>query len=1004
MALEILVYDLDAESRKLPTGCVYARTGAAWVVEAGRMRQLAANEPMWGPRGLIVEDAATNLLALSQPSSGAEWSQAGLYDFPQAVSMLAGGTALAHAAKGTSDSPVREITDPLSSVGVALATVWALVECLDNVYVDIGTRDSAQNWVDRARWAQPYGLAYPLPSDRVDMAALGRLRSEIGPNRGRLIEIACASPSGLDNRKLGVAPTGDHQSHLRAVLHHVQLEAGPGPTSPIVTTAGAGTRDRATAIAAVLSVGAQQTSLQILGQAPVWMGKRQVIWQMDADTDADGQRVALERTAAGQLQLVCGGVLLDLGKLANGESFGVGLQVSGGTMRASRDGLPVVSVAASLPAATKERWGHGYAAGAAFSGETIRQRRWLSVATDEELRALSVDALALPGDQSTLTTPALYAAAFAKARPPATLLENAVVPSSGAAELRLCYAGAGTPPKKVWRAGRSASSKQELPWYGGRRVENKWTGATWGGTNGGDGTAPTITTGRPDAFGGSTAVRIQGARSTQDSTNFSGAQIGFAAGSLVPDGPGTVLVSYFVRSANGTPHSVHFTGGGAVTGRAISVDGSWRRVSPGPVAVAAAALLYLQILAFSASASLAIDVDVCGIQVEDMTGCDQTAPSEYVDPAMTYNGGCPGVRWFEATCGNTLDGSWRVVEAPGVALSEPMGMMWQPATSSKGRALAPNSATVVTIADAPSAVGGLRSKRITANAPGQIQVAKGSATTAASCLASGTFKPGPTAGFGIGVLGSGKWAFAYFSNSGAYVAKSEGGGGTISVLQNIGIGNGSFYVNVSCAGITGGGNLILFPLVSGGTDYVADMAGRYVDVAAWCSCDGIGFQGTPFIPADAADVARVANNPLTGLPPVGASPLTVMVHATILHTALTPIFSAKAEYENGSGQCSIYFNNGSLYAFYDPNAFTVSLPAIGTPFKIIARFDGSKFSMFFNGAQSGQAATSPINFTAPPQFGPRVGYGFGPGPLLMHENRLIYAALSDAECIAMTTL
>lgn len=1007
MALDNLVYDLDAERHQLPTGCVYTRSGAAWVVEGARLRPLAANEPMWGARGLILEDAATNLLGLSQPAGGSEWSNASRYSFPVAASMLAGQSSVAHAANATTDVPVREIADPLSNASIELACVWALIECLDNVYVDIGTRDGAQNWIDRARWAVPYQAAYPLPSGRTDMRALGRLREEIGPNKGRLVEVACVSPTGPDVRKLALAPVGDYQNHLRSVVHHVQCEAGPGPTSPIVTTSGQASRARSTAIASVAGVGSAETTLQIVAVAPIWMGRRQVLWQMDADSDVDGSRVALERTAAGELQLVCGGAVLGLGKLANGESVGVAVKVSAGTMRASRDGAAVVSVTASLPGATKERWGHGYAAGVAFCGELVRVRRWLSAATDQELRDLSADKLSMPGDLSTTIAPALYAADFSMARAPVTLLENSTVPSSGNAALRLCYAGSG--PKWVYRKGRSSGGKQELPFHKGRRVENKWSGPSFIGINAGDGTTPTITTGRPDAFGGSSAVRVQGSRNTADYSNYVGMGVPFAEGAIAPVG-GRVCVSYFAR-ANGAPQVVVFTkGNNSGSGSAISVGLNWTRICPGVgVQSPDAGGHFVQILAYGSDASLAIDLDVCAIQVEDLTGTDQAAPSEYVDPSIDYGFGCAGVRWFNSTCGNSIASSGVVVEAQGAALPEPMGIQWQ----------APATNKIATSADG-SAAGASTIEAVIGFLPGGVGHKFTDVTGDARW--NGNFT-GHTKAVHVCVVESvgsvSTSAISLFDNTNGWAGGILGSFDLIAGTASLGAGSSSIapWIKLLSASGPNGGKVYLIGVAKDDLD----ASHMIIPIQYFTSSGSLGSPrstiyhhrelrlGTTIfdipIPTTGAEVTRVGDDPSAGLAAIAAgSDFTAFVQGVVeraVPAASNPLLFGT----NGSFAGSLCIEaGGKIKGRYSSGSFGGGYQTtVDTAFKAILRRRGATLTLFAGGAAvDTQADDAPLAYAAP-RFGPWSSDGSSFGALRRIADRLWPMALSDADCIALTT-
>jgi hypothetical protein len=75
-------------------------------------------------------------------------------------------------------------------------------------------------------------------------------------------------------------------------------------------------------------------------------------------------------------------------------------------------------------------------------------------------------------------------------------------------------------------------------------------------------------------------------------------------------------------------------------------------------------------------------IDIRYPQLEEVTGQDITAPSEYVDSETDYGAGVNGVRYFSTENGNTV-ASNVVTEATGAALTTQKGIQLEPASTNK---------------------------------------------------------------------------------------------------------------------------------------------------------------------------------------------------------------------------------------------------------------------------------------------------------------------------------
>jgi hypothetical protein len=195
---------------------------------------------------------------------------------------------------------------------------------------------------------------------------------------------------------------------------------------------------------------------------------------------------------------------------------------------------------------------------------------------------------------------------------------------------------------------------------GARRVENLVTDfdfTNWDKLSGGNGSAPTVTSGQSDPNGGSTAYRLQ--------TSLGG---GTASGDQ----------SYISHALSSTPTEqlnevwLKNNGGGtsvklALTGpNLVTIDNTWKRYS-----LSVSSVSTFQIGSRGNHNPVNLDLLIWFPQVEDTVGQSNKNPSETisvgVESAPYHGAGVDGVKYFTYANGNIVDGSNVVTEAQGAA-------------------------------------------------------------------------------------------------------------------------------------------------------------------------------------------------------------------------------------------------------------------------------------------------------------------------------------------------
>lgn len=1011
MALDNPVYDLDFETKSLPSGASYTRSGYAWRVDGNKLRQVPPDMPLWGPKGLIIEDAGTNYVTNCTPQNTSVLSNASSYDFPPASGMRLEAPSMAHAGKGLL-AAVRQAVDPLPDAPLGrLTCIWAYVEPITAVYVDLGFLDDNSNWTNRVRYSYDDRRVSVIPSSSPDVQPLYYLVSSRGRNDFPIVQIGAMASSGATDRYIGIAPTGDYPNRLKAVLHHLQCENIPGPSSPIVTASGTGTRGRATLIGTLTGTVFPLT-VRIQAVAPVWMGQNQVLWQLDNDSDTGS--VAVQRDAAGDLKVVCGGTSVSLGSVYNGETFAVALSINGSTLLASRDGQATVSATVSPGSVTKERWGHGYASGNAFYGQLARVQRWLAAASSSAVRAMSVDQASpvLTGDTVNTLPPATYAAGFDLARIPSILLESATVPSSGNARLLPVYAGelsAGV-SKLVYRKAKA----DEISYAKGTRWENM-TGAAYvdqdtlsiGGSN-------VTAVGNATHLGlpcnyitWSAGVHTGGATSTvSDNHGISGvvgqqflARIDLSVSRpLVSDE--TINLNIWTSSGAGPSKRIISAADDIQSGTfyAIMID-EYAYINQ-----AASLTLFYEI---AGTFSSPLTIYVRRRMLFDASGLDASeCVPDFVDPAVVYNAVAAGVKWLPTKCGNTVAANGVIIPSTGAALPEPMGVQWQPAATGLAANSPPTSGTNVTVTNATAAVAGLPAKRLTAGGTNSTHYATaiilptphtGAVSAYVVVKKNGLARPHL-------FISNGSWA-NYCRPDASWSAMEIISGtahGEVATLTNLGGDDYLIRFNATFAGETGGSSSLYIAKENNTQSYAGTT--EVLDVAAF-DVVAQAYAGTPMLASGGA-TSRIADDSATGLPAIGTGAFTAFVDVTVNVFALGTYSLLFSSSHNGSNPVTLYISDtGAVYMYKDGVTYvdgTCSVIA-GTRARFVYRRDAAGVvSLFKDGALEISVASTAPNSVNPPIFGS--GLPDLECDMTMHANRLYYTALSDAQCIAVTTL
>ncbi len=248
-------------------------TGTYWATD-GLLRTAAVNAPRFSfdrltgrAQGLLVEGAGTNILLHSTNLTNAPWTGLGDFTVTPATSVIEGQTAYRFANLGVFG--FRAVTQVSGTLTGSPETVSVIVEKGTSETSVIGLRNlTASTWV--------YAV-------RVDFATLGvtlfggagqhRVTDlGVGPNGGRLLRVSLTGTGTADgSRAVSIYPSDTSVNTDASIIHHTQLEAGVGETSPIITTTAAVTRPTDSAILsgdpAALGFGDDYTLLAI-GRPP----------------------------------------------------------------------------------------------------------------------------------------------------------------------------------------------------------------------------------------------------------------------------------------------------------------------------------------------------------------------------------------------------------------------------------------------------------------------------------------------------------------------------------------------------------------------------------------------------------------------------------------------------------------------------------------------------------------------------------------------------------------
>lgn len=995
MALEKQVYHLSASARRLPTGAVYARSGSTWARNLGRYVQLTADAPVWGARGLMIEAAETNLMIRSIPNNDAVLTNSGLFLFTTASPLIVGRDVQTHAAKATANRPVRSMAAAPDVSTITQDVVWAEVEMIDSEMIDIGWTDAVGNWIDCVRFTLATGAATVLYGSP---AAAAIVDSTAGLNGGAMVRVAALKANGHWDRFPAIAPAGTFQTHKRSIVHHLQVAQAADVNSPIVTEGSINSRSRASLVSTIEDPGPAQT-LAFEFFTGILAGSRRVIWQLDQDSDTTALSLVME--PGGRLLLVCGSAVLDLGKPNAQSVAGLAFNISDTAIRARLNGGAVQTLAISRPRFTRERWGGAKAAGfETGSLELVEVKRWLSMATDAELLTESTPGEAVAGVANVQSSAgAVFAADFSLAQAPGALRESLVSASSGNAYLLECIGGVNVANVSSTITMRRKKAG-EFPLQRMRRVEALFPayGSLDAGGGGSGVTTQILPTAGPTGGPAWRAVNAGGALT-----------YAYFASMSVPGGNRRMKLGmrFTAKMVSGANSSI-FTSGDQGGGIGIpAIPSTWADIGGVTSETFQNNMAFLVYLPVGAEILVSLEPGTYPC-LEDLTGCSQTAPSERVRIDVDYGFGA-GVRYFPTYCGNSL-ANGLVVEEEGALIPDRGGFWPMPATANKCRSgIASAASTYVTVADAPSAVAGLPAKRVTANSNGNFQTAKCDGVFTGSGAAKVIARPGPGAGFGIMVYdGASAQCRRVFKNDGTSFAEGDwtwaNSPNVLNAYHTRALGGGVFEVGLVFSDAPTS-QLYLFPTNNDTPNYFSTDVGKYCDFTAWTAIHSGSVIGLPITPIADADVARVADNPLTGLPAIGTGPFTAFVHAVLPHDVPSGAFPALFAVYLGFFTSMYVRSGGIAAACYSGGEFATANLTVGVPFKALVRREASGRCRFFvDGVLKGETFDSSPTDGVAPRFGGWPGDATSYGPAIHLRNKLFYSALPDADCIAMTAL
>jgi len=210
----------------------------------------------------------------------------------------------------------------------------------------------------------------------------------------------------------------------------------------------------------------------------------------------------------------------------------------------------------------------------------------------------------------------------------------------------------------------------EARFQGARRVRNlvveNMAGAGWVDSHSGTGLASTVTAGSVDPLGGTTAFRITASLNGGTAAG----DISCLAASFTPPASGTGSRSIWLKNNGGTTSILLKVAAGGGTDL-VTIDNTWRRYSPIPVANAAGSNQLVVGARGTVNNGAVIDLLAWHPQYEDITGQANQNPSEYVSvgvlSAPFQGAGVDGVQYFTTLNGNTV-ASNVVTEATGAVI------------------------------------------------------------------------------------------------------------------------------------------------------------------------------------------------------------------------------------------------------------------------------------------------------------------------------------------------
>ena len=204
----------------------------------------------------------------------------------------------------------------------------------------------------------------------------------------------------------------------------------------------------------------------------------------------------------------------------------------------------------------------------------------------------------------------------------------------------------------------------EARFQGARRARNvvninSESPASYTPVNAGGGAVPTVTNSQSDAWGGTTAVRVQANAGGATGGDFSYIRITSGLGGLG-------RYSLWIKSNTGVPQVVMVNMNSSLV---VTATTTWQRMSP---AAATGGTMELSVGTRGNISDQVVDVLIARWQIENVTGQTNQNPSEYVSVGVAsspwFGANVDGVKYFSTLNGNTV-ASNVVTEATGAAIN-----------------------------------------------------------------------------------------------------------------------------------------------------------------------------------------------------------------------------------------------------------------------------------------------------------------------------------------------